>query len=289
MIRNLLSYRTFIAGILSVVMLFVVSVPNYSEASIANSTLNGIEFEIDVDNEAELVIKKVNGIQAKSYSTFTATDTTSDINSVEATMTLDKNTHEITLVTNEVSESSEKYGRKYNVTINAVNSYGDIDATFTDTETNTSYNVQQDKLEASLVWFIPLGVIIGEALLAQLISAALAITIGTVVYVAASDAGVLTKLRNRKDVDHYMAVISAGKVWIGNALTLAQAKYRITDPMLNDDYRNVWSRTSALAELVVTYPNKPAIGPELNVNQPIGFFFYTHYHRWDRLGGHSFF
>ncbi|MHA6534026.1 hypothetical protein [Paenibacillus sp. BAC0078] len=208
---------------------------------------------------------------------------------IEGIMTLDKTTHDITLKTNEKSKISDKQERIYNVVINDLTGEnGDlINATFTDVETNETYQIDQSKTTASIPVLIPLGAIIGEWLLAQLIAAGTAITIGGITY-AIWDS-VATSLRNKKEYAHYQAKIITGQVGIGNPISLVQASARLQS---SDIYNNnVWSINAANAALVAQVAGGGLLpeGPELEVDPKIGFVYHTHYHIWNRTGGHSFF
>ncbi|BCG60068.1 hypothetical protein PUR_34930 [Paenibacillus sp. URB8-2] len=203
-------------------------------------------------------------------------------------MKLDKSTKKITLQTNEKSEVTNENKRTYNVVINDVKENGDIDAVFTDIETNESYKIEQDKLEASFVWLIPIGVVIGEWLISQLLAAGTAIVIAGVTYVVATE--IAQSLRN-KQYDHYEAKLMSGKVWIGNAIPLVDAAARLVNPMFTTANQNVWSKSAALAALVAQTAGggRTPAGPELSCNQVHGFTYIVHYHTWNRVGGHSFF
>src|SRR5687767_5963163 len=83
--------------------------------------------------------------------------------------------------TNEKSKKTDKEERNYKVVIDDVVDEA-IDATFTDIETNEVYKIEKDKLHASFAFLVPIGVVIGEWLLSQLLAMALAITIGSISY-----------------------------------------------------------------------------------------------------------
>ncbi|MRX70733.1 hypothetical protein GJU40_00930 [Bacillus lacus] len=78
-------------------------------------------------------------------------------------------------------------------------------ATFIDTETGETYNVNSNEFKASLVWFIPLGVVLGEAIIAHLISAGLAVVIAGITYTDVKE--VSEKLKKEKH-DLYMAILT---------------------------------------------------------------------------------
>lgn len=115
--------------------------------------------------------------------------------------------------------------------------------------------------------------------------------IAGVTYVALNEAGVLSKLREDKTANHFMAKIIGGKVWVGDGMSLEAAAFRLVNPMLVKAEQNVWSKSSAYADLVARTAGggKESKGPELTCDQLPGFFYYAHYHTHDRTGGHSFF
>ncbi|WP_222124336.1 SAR2788 family putative toxin, partial [Bacillus pumilus] len=97
-----------------------------------------------------------------------------------------KENMKLSLITDEISQKTGEKGKEYKVNIeNATNEK--IEATFTDTATNKKYEINSDEVTPSFVWFIPIGIVIGEALLAHLISIGLAVTISGVTYVAYSE------------------------------------------------------------------------------------------------------
>ncbi|MGE6230498.1 SAR2788 family putative toxin [Paenibacillus chitinolyticus] len=282
--------KTCIAGLLSFLMVFCFSVQPQAYAQNDKSDSFTTNYKVIADDNSQLKIStKSAKVEKSAKSTYGKDGSPEELDSVTATMTLDKETHGITLVTDETSEVSGKNERNYKVVLNDVKANGDINATFTDIETGQSYLIEQDKLQASLVWFIPIGVIIGEWLLSQLLAAALAVTIGGISYVVVSE--IATTLRNDNKYDHYMAKIMQGNLWIGNSLTLPQAVGRLVNPMFVSGGEDVWSRNYTLAAEVakVAGGNRTPVGPELTCNQIPGNFYYTHYHTWNRVGGHSFF
>lgn len=202
-------------------------------------------------------------------------------------MTVDKKEAEMTLVTNEKSEDGSSNETVYEVLIHSINDDGEMNATFTNLETNESFLVEQDKLQASFV--IPIGVIIGEALLGYLLS------IGAALVVAYETISVITEVRDilKKDqrYHHYTARILGGNLYVGNAIDLSEAAARIVNPIFTVNTKNVWSTSAPLADAVARLAgggNTPK-GPEVTCDQLPGNFYYAHYHTYNRDGGHSFF
>ena len=142
---------------------------------------------------------------------------------------------------------------------------------------------------------IPLGVIIGEALLNYLISLALTIVISGEVYALASE--IVSELQKKKEYKHYMAILkdeqngifNIKKLYIGPAIdtTKGAASALLTGV-------NVWSTSQAYAKLAAEQATPGGIiGPEIdsyNATQvQAGWDFYWHYHLFGRKGGHSFY
>jgi hypothetical protein len=286
--------KILVASVLSVVMFLCFSLQPQVYANGEQTDSFTSNYEVVSDNDQELVIQT--SIPDTKESTVDSNARFFSINKSESdeitgSMKINKKTKEITLKTNEKSEVTNENEKTYSVVINDVKENGDIDAVFTDMETNESFVIEQDKLEASFVWFIPIGVVIGEWLLGQLLAAGTALLIAGIAYVAISESGVLEKVRNDKTVDHYIAKIMSGKLWIGGAIPLTDAVARLMNPVFVITEKNVYSRTSALAMLVAATAGggKPTVGPELNCNQLAGNFYYAHYHAYNRAGGHSFF
>lgn len=161
-----------------------------------------------------------------------------------------------------------------------------IEANFIDIETGEEYNVNSDNLQASFAFLIPLGVIIGEALLSHLIAIGLAVTIAGITYTAVKE--VSSKLKKDKH-KHYMAMITRGDLYIGNALSRSQAVSRIksTDTKNN----NVWSvsYTDAASLAREAGGNRTPVGPERDRGKTSAEGYYQHFHLYNRTGGHSFY
>ncbi|CAG9610625.1 hypothetical protein [Pseudoneobacillus rhizosphaerae] len=122
-----------------------------------------------------------------------------------------------------------------------------IEASFTDTTSGKVYTSNSDVFYADFVWMIPIGIIIGEALLAHLISIGLALVIARVTYTIATE--VAEELKKRSG-NHYPAILIHGKgVMIGNkSISLNEAATRLIGPKyisgLKGEHDNVWSKSS---------------------------------------------
>ncbi|WP_440115555.1 hypothetical protein [Paenibacillus sp. QZ-Y1] len=118
--------------------------------------------------------------------------------------------------------------------------------------------------------------------------------IGAVLIVANETWATVIEIREtlrQKSHEYYQANIMGGQLYVGPAIDLTSAAARLVNPMLAAPAKNVWSTTRTGAERVARTAGggvTPA-GPELNVDKIPGFYYYAHYHTWNRVGGHSFF
>ncbi|MDX8346333.1 SAR2788 family putative toxin [Rossellomorea sp. YZS02] len=199
--------------------------------------------------------------------------------------TLDKESNTFTINSTEENELGQMIEKSYNVIVNTATDEEFI-ATFIDQETGEQYEVNSNELNASLVWLIPLGVVLGEALIAHLISAGLAVVIAGVTYTAVKE--VSEKLKKKKH-DHYMAILTKGDLFIGNPLSEAQAVSRLKSK--DKKANNVWSVSYSKAALIARKAggNKAPIGPERDKGKSSAEGYYFHFHLYNRSGGHSFY
>lgn len=278
--------KSIIASILAFVMIFSFTFQAQAQESRLSDFSVGSNVDVLVDNTDEMVISATMPALNTSFARVSAlaskNETTTDIT---GTLTINKNLGKMTLITNEKSEVSTANLRTYDVVINEVNSLGDINATFTDLETNESYSIEQDKLQASFA--IPIGIVIGETLLAWLVGVGATLIIATETWVTVNEIRETLRQKNMNTTKPK----SWGKLYVGHSIDLAGAAHRLVNPMYTKSMANVWSVNSAAAARVARVAGGGAtpVGPELNVNQVPGFFYYAHYHTASRMGGHSFF
>lgn len=261
--------RKGIALVLSFILLFSISFPNTSNA--------------ESNQNNEITIEETNGtdIQIKT-----------EKDGIEAVLNFDKETNEILLITNEQPQnfeeniqpqSLEENEKVYKIDVETATSEK-IVATFTDIETGEKYFVNTDQLQASIAFLVPIGVIIGEALLAHLVSAGLAIIIGGVTYAAATE--VIKDLQKKKEYDHYVAKLDNNVLFIGNNISLSTAASQLITE------GDVWSRTGDLAAKVAREAGggKPPVPSENHMTTGSKKnLYYHHYHANGRIGGHSFY
>lgn len=178
---------------------------------------------------------------------------------------------------------TNKENKDYKIQIDTLTNE-EIIATFTDVETNETYNLNTNEVQAAFTFLAPLVLVIGENLLAHLIAAGLALTIASVIFVPYAE--VSDKNRNDK-YDHYAAYLDTSKgVFIGNPISLEVATERLRGTNVKEN--NVWSKTSALAKKVAL---EAGGGRTPVIDTAHGSYpkFLPHYHTWNRSGGHSFY
>lgn len=204
---------------------------------------------------------------------------------IKATLEFNKETNEISLSTNEKSKVTGENKKDYIVNADAVTKEK-IEATFIDVETGEDYYMNSDEFRASVAWLVPLGVILGEILLSHLAAAGLAVIISGITYTAVKE--VASKLK-KKDYNHYMAILTKGDLYIGNALTKEQAVERLKSS--DDKNNNVWSVNYFWASVIAREAGndtKP-VGPERDYGKTSADGYYMHFHLYNRSGGHSFY
>lgn len=127
---------------------------------------------------------------------------------------------------------------------------------------------------------MPLAVILGQALINFLIATTITVVIAGVTYILHS--AVVNDLNRQRQFRHFRAMIIVGNLGIGNGLTPAQAGTRTSQG------HDVWSVSRADARLVAG--GASAIGPENGVRNGWWFnTYFSHFHRFNRNGSHSFF
>ncbi|WP_338591149.1 hypothetical protein V6669_04685 [Paenibacillus sp. Y5S-9] len=283
--------KSIIASLLAFVMTFSLAFQAHAQESRASnlSLESKSDITILIDNEEKMVVSATMPaiIPNNSFARTSALKSEDAIaTDITGTMTIDKNVKTMTLVTNEKSEISSANQRTYDVTIHEINSLGEINATFTDLETNQTYTIEQDKFQASFA--IQIGIILGQSVISGLLA------IGALLIVANETWASVIEVRDilrQKSHEHYHANIMGGQLYVGPAIDLGSASTRMINPMLSAAANNVWSTTRMGAERVARSAGGGVtpVGPELNVDKIPGFYYYAHYHTWNRVGGHSFF
>lgn len=270
-----------ISAILSFVFLFNLFIPQTAKAN--NFSINGVQIETIENNDKNIILK---GTKDGASLELLQNKDTLDI-SLSGDSKLFKNSDSKSL---SASQQNVLYSdpTNYKVILNQVTN-SKIDASFIDIETDeeiSTVHTSTGEITPQVAFLVPLGVVVGEALIAALLASAIAVTIGGIVWTTVGS--VKEKIRNEQ-YNHYMAKIMQGNVYIGNAISLTQASSRLAGISPADN--NVWSKNSALAEQVALLAGggKKPIGPELQVEQVPNVFYYVHYHTWNRAGGHSFF
>lgn len=193
------------------------------------------------------------------------------VTNANVTLSINIETNEIKVISKELDADGNEQINEYSIdTENAV-AGETLEATFTDLETGEKYDVNSEELKASFVWFaIPIGVVIGEALLAHLISIGLAATISGVTYIAISE--FLKKDRSKK-YNHYMVHLDNKKKFlgVGNGISATKAASRLKSGL------STWSTSKSNAQSVAKKgsPIGKALGPEIDKNKSGKLY---HYH-----------
>lgn len=135
-------------------------------------------------------------------------------------------------------------------------------------------------IDSRAVIGVTLLTILGTVLFNTLLATVATLVVASVTYVIATS---ITSDLQRRNHNHYMARLNSGQLFIGNSLSLAQARTRLARGWGND----VWSISSRLAQDVAGIG---AVGPE--TGEWTGWWFnryYMHFHTANRNGAHSFF
>ena len=128
---------------------------------------------------------------------------------------------------------------------------------------------------------IPIGVIIGQALLNFLIRALLTITIGGIIFANATN--VHADLSRQTQHNHFMAALRGGQLFIGSGINLSMAQTRLRAR------QDVWSRSDGLAWQAANTGGGFPEGPENHWRTGRRTnLYYDHWHIPHRAGGHSF-
>jgi hypothetical protein len=192
------SIRKCFTLILIFTLILSISFPNPSFAKSQNDD----EFTILVNNDKKIQIK-------------------TERDGIQGILKFDKETKEISLKTNEKSKNTGKNETKYKVEVDTATEEK-IEATFINVETGEEYDVNTDELQASFAFLIPIGIVIGEALIAHLIAIGLALVISGVTYIAYTEF-----IKKKRTYSHYMATRQSSGIFIGNGLSASKATSRL--------------------------------------------------------------
>ncbi|MFY0801920.1 SAR2788 family putative toxin [Peribacillus frigoritolerans] len=208
-----------------------------------------------------------------------------DIENAQVALSVNHETNDIILKSIEKDVVGNEVEKEYKVDVETATEE-EIVATFTDVATGQEFKVDSNELQASFVWFlVPVGVVIGEVLLAHLISAGLAIVISGVAYLAVAEF-----LKRPKTKSHYTAVRKSSGLFIGNGITHAKAASRLKSGA------DTWSTSKSNAQSVAkaASPISKALGPEIDKSGKGKLY---HYHPISgykqgvsvRMGSHAFY
>ncbi|MFP3845777.1 SAR2788 family putative toxin [Priestia filamentosa] len=253
--------------------------PDVNESMLANEDIEILEdtdkslivsMEVDSEDYDETAVTEEES--EESYSNLGEGE---EVDSVVAEV--DKDLSQLTISTVVDGEKEKTYE------VDVKEAYDDVFvADFTDTETNETISVNNEELQASFAFLVPIGVVIGESLAAHLIAASAAVVIAGATYYAATK--VTSKLK-RKDPKYYLAKLVKGKLYIGNSVTLSTAAKNLRAG------GDTWSRSSGYAWSVANSAGK--YSPTKAEKHGTGSNYFSHYHARDksnkRVGGHSFY
>ncbi|MCL1934896.1 MAG: hypothetical protein FWF57_00730 [Defluviitaleaceae bacterium] len=270
-------------NLISFVLVFVFAITNTSSLiSVVNAQENQFIAEgtvINVDGH-DIYFAERNNQRA-------VLQTSSD--GLLATLYFDMHTGLVTISYEEEEQQNNSLIRNFGNTFNIVNDELsfyleiDIDNNF---EANDVVSYIEDAQifgnnprERSVIIGVSLATILGAALFATLVATVATRIFNNITHVIATS--VVTTLRNNSRQDHYMAELWGGQLYIGNALTFAEARARLVGR------RDVWSRDASLARAIAG--GNVAVGPETGALTGWHMnMYFMHYHLPGRNGGHSF-
>jgi|GEM_PF-5492445 len=132
--------------------------------------------------------------------------------------------------------------------------------------TNETFNL--DSIQRSrFVFAIPIGIPLTHAAVSALLAIAMAMVIGGVAYISASQ--VQHSIRNHHTHQYFSAILQGGDVWIGNALSFNDARVVVGR---NHTARGVWATNFGNASALLGGNHTT---PELHFGNGM---FYTHIH-----------
>ncbi|GIN89425.1 hypothetical protein J22TS1_04760 [Siminovitchia terrae] len=279
------SIKQIIAVLLSL-LLMVGLLPNGTATAQETDIVQEVNDSVIVESNDEELVVKTDIEFEENVPTNEATEepVSEEIKEAEVALSINYETNEITLESVEMDTEGSKVVKEYKVDVETANDE-EIVATFTDVNTNKEYNIDTKELQASVAFLIPVGVVIGEALLAHLISIGLATVIGGVAYIAISEF-----LKKKKTKNHYAAAIVGKKLFIGFGLSHKSAASRLKKG------KDTWSTSKNNAKSVAKAgsPIKKIIGPEVDKK---GAGKVYHYHpikgynkgKAIKIGSHAFY
>lgn len=270
-------------------------ISNLVDEVIVNSSGEAIVLETDIsfDKEVyELSEKKLQTIDKSRTTTFQENliAETLPVTDAKVTLTLEHETNEIKIKSIETDQTGREITNEYDVVIENATQESGIQAKFIDTITGEEYEIDSEEIEASVVWFaIPIGVAIGEALLAHLISIGLATVIAGVTYIAISEF-----LKRPKSYNHYKALIDkeTKMLWVSDGISKASAVLRLKAG------QSTWSTSQSNARIIAkeASPIGNSVGPEIDGGNRTGKLYHYHpvtgYYNGEAIrlaGAHAFY
>ncbi|MEY8192392.1 SAR2788 family putative toxin [Peribacillus simplex] len=244
-----------VVSLLLIAVLMISTIPNnfvFAKDKTSNEQIKSImtDNNISIDNtENQLVIEtelsfdkpKSNMPNSRSIPNNYSSDSAEEnIENARVSLSIDNENNDLKLISYETDHNGNEQVKEYEVILESATEDGII-GSFIDISTDEKYDFNTTELQASFAFLIPVGIIIGEALLAHLISIGLAVTISGVTYIAASEF-----LKRNKTKNHYKAVRRDSGLFIGDGLSKAKAVSRLKGG--NDTWSTSQSNAKTIAK-----------------------------------------
>ncbi|MGD6816624.1 SAR2788 family putative toxin [Metabacillus sp. 113a] len=269
--------------VLLVITLIFSSLPLNTVFAEGNTTNNSLQ-ETVLTNTLEKELEEENislenlELTTEELIVETSLETAND-ESADATIVVEAGSDIIKVNTEEVDEDGKVTQKEYDVKIEQ-SSEDEIEANFEDVDTGEEYNFDSEEGSASLVFLIPLGLVMTPAVLTALFHTGAMIIVGGAAYVIA------TQANKSKSYYHFAATVKSGGVYIGKGLSKASAVARIKSG------RDTWSTSSNQAKGVAASANpsgKPINEVDTRYGKPRKGYYY-HWHPYKRTPkAHAFY
>lgn len=216
-----------------------VNVDNSEGNLIINTDLSFDEDSYDIENTIDQEDEEVLDDTFDQENEEDKTTDPIELSGANVSLILDYENNDIKVKSTEIDTNSNETVNEFKVNIENANSEEGLSGEFINTDTGESYDVNTTETQASFLFLIPIGVAIGEALLASLIAAGTAIVISGVTYITLSEF-----VKRSKSKNHFVAILKDKKLWIGNGISRAKAVSRLRSS------KNTWSVSSSHAKSI---------------------------------------
>ncbi|ODG91495.1 hypothetical protein BED47_07525 [Gottfriedia luciferensis] len=266
MIRKMINL--FIVSLVFTVIIGIFPNLSVKAAEVEEATINTIQENLQQTLKDENIIVEDLDITSSNLSLSTSLkDATGDVNKVEVEIVPGKSY--ITVNSEEVTELGKKESKKYKIDLAHMqlneNSFKGI---FTDVDTKQKFSYDTELGTASLIFLIPIGIVMTPAILTALFHTGAMIIVGGAAYVIA------TQAKKDKKYSHFSATVKSGGVYIGKGLSKSEAVTRLKSN------KDTWSISKNQAKGVAASAN-PTGQPlhevdKLNGKPKKGYYY--HYH-----------